>query len=330
MNKGMSSQEARKFLPAFADGELDVEQNLRVLEQMAMDPTNTKRVLHQQQLRQACARVMCGPEKCCPDALRATLEALAKDEAGNENSPPAGVRGENPGETFGGTPGGGPGGGPGALRSGAGGGGASENRAEREPVIGFIGRWLAPLAVAAVLFIGALVALNFYNPNQGAVGPDHYTADGLITANLASTFAQRHDQCSLDTSALMHSELFPAEVADLDDALAEHVGIAMKDASLDLSSLGYDYQIAGLCPVPGNEAVHVIYQNPEGRSLSLWIKPYDAQPTLDPGVPYSPPSDHTDHPMVVWRQDNTVFFLVGDRAEDVQQARPAIRLASAI
>lgn len=307
MSKGMTSQEARKFLPAFADGELDVEQNLRVLEQMAMDPTNTKRVMHQQQLRRACARVMCRPETCCPDALRATLAALAEDAAGNESPPAARAAGGADDEAGGGFSGDEPG-----------------------PVVGVIGRWVAPLAVAAALFIAALVALNIYNQNQNATAADRYTADGLITANLASSFAKRHDQCALDPGAIMHAELFPADVDQLDDALVEHVDVAMRDAALDLSSLGYDYRIAGLCPVPGNEAVHVVYQNPEGRTLSLWIKPYDGQPTLDPGVPYFPPSEHTDHPMVVWRQDNTVFFLVGDRAEDVERARPAIHLTSAI
>jgi len=52
----MKESEIRKYLPAFADGELDVEQNLKVLEHMAMDPKATRRVMHQQQLKQACCK----------------------------------------------------------------------------------------------------------------------------------------------------------------------------------------------------------------------------------------------------------------------------------
>ena len=58
MSKSMDSKEILRYVEAFADGELDVEQNLRVLEHMAMNPTATRRVLHQQQLRQAVERVI--------------------------------------------------------------------------------------------------------------------------------------------------------------------------------------------------------------------------------------------------------------------------------
>ena len=48
-----SKKECKKYLAAFADGELDVDQNLRLLEHMKMDPNATARVAHQQQLREA-------------------------------------------------------------------------------------------------------------------------------------------------------------------------------------------------------------------------------------------------------------------------------------
>ena len=51
-----SSNECKKYLAAFADGELDVDQNLRLLERMKMDPNATARVTHQQQLRENVCR----------------------------------------------------------------------------------------------------------------------------------------------------------------------------------------------------------------------------------------------------------------------------------
>lgn len=294
MAQGMNSQEARKFLPAFADGELDVEQNLRVLEQMAMDPTNTKRVMHQQQLRRACARVMDDPELRCPEALREQIAALAEDTP-QHGPADAGADSRSADET----------------NSGGGG------------VLATIGRWAAPLGVAAALLIAGLVFLQTTDPTDRG-----YTADGLISASLAQSFGERHVQCALGEQPPYQSELFPAELDGLDQALVQHVGQDLEGAALDLTSLGYDYEIAGFCPIPGGQSVHVIYQNPEGKALSLWIKPYDAQPTLDPGVPYVPPHAHGGRPMMVWREGDMVFFLVGDVMEDVRDAQPAIHLAT--
>ncbi|MEO1237538.1 MAG: hypothetical protein AAFX76_12190, partial [Planctomycetota bacterium] len=152
---------------------------------------------------------------------------------------------------------------------------------------------------------------------------------GLITARLAQTFGDRHEQCAMENQLPYANELFPATMSGLDRALADHVGPEIEAASLDLSSIGFDYRVAGVCPIPGKDAVHLIYENPQGQSLSLWIKGYDAEPVLDPGVPYFPPQGHTAQPMVVWREGDMVFYLVGDTMEDVQRARPEIRLAMA-
>ncbi|MEM1110225.1 MAG: hypothetical protein AAGH99_16185 [Planctomycetota bacterium] len=280
--------ESHQLLPAFADGELDTEQNLRALESMASDPENTKRVLHQQQLKQACARVMDTPEMRCPDELRGKITAMMATEAEPTVA-----------ET------------------------ASEH-AQGSPVIARIGQWVAPLAVAATLFIGAVVALNVINDNR------KYTSDGILTASLAQTFGDRHVKCALGQQAPYATDLFPASVSELDEAIAQQVGQAIEGAALDLSVLGYDYQLAGLCPIPGGDAVHVIYENAEGQALSLWIKAYDGKPVLDPGRAYIPPQDHTSQPMMVWRDGDMVFYLVGNTMDEVEKVQPAIQLAVAL
>lgn len=278
MSKGLNQQECRKYLAAFADGELDVEQNLQVLEQMAMDPVNTKRVMHQQQLRQACCRVMDTEAMSCPDKLREKLRCLCDDA--NKKS----------------------------------------QRASRPSVIARIGRWGGPLAVAALILFGVFVAID-------AARPASYTSDGLISAGLAERFSDRHISCGMDPSLLHQTELFPAELDQLDESLVNRIGAEMLGASLDLSTIGYDYQVASICPIPGKNAVHLMYKDPQGMKLSLWIKPYDGQPLLDSGVPYIPPIEHSGRPMMVWRDGNVVFFLVGDKAEDVRSAQPQIHLA---
>jgi anti-sigma factor RsiW len=280
----MNSEEARKFLPAFADGELDVEQNLRVLEQMAMDPVNTRRVLHQQQLRQACARVLAAPDCCCPEVVRDTVKRLAAE------------RGEA-------------------------GGARVESRANPPSVLARLGRWVGPLAAAAVLALALLFGLT------DRLG-DGYSGDGLVTARLAEQLGNRHDACALDPSILKGAQRFPAEVDHLDAALTDYLGTDLGDATLDLSAAGYAFVRAGLCTIPGRDAVHLLYRHADGRDVSLWLKPYDGQPTLDPGVPYRPPSAHTDRPTVVWRQGQTVFFLVADQPTDLERIPPALQTSA--
>lgn len=307
MDQLMNSQEARKFLPAFADGELDVEQNLRVLEQMAMDPTNTKRVLHQQQLRRACARVMGGETIKCPEALR---QQIARSFA----EPSVDLGNESTDQDL-------------RLVGTDAASASAEPPASDSPVLARLGRWTAPLAAAAVLTVAGLVGADLYRTHLGS----GYTGDGLVTASLAQRFSQRHERCSINQALPQDTELFPAELAQLDEAIAQQINQdAFNGAQLDLSSIGYDYHVAGFCPAPGKDAIHVIYKNAEGRSLSLWVKAYDGQPTLDPGVPYTPPQDHADRPMMVWREANMVFYLVGDVMDDVKKAHPAIRLASRV
>jgi anti-sigma factor RsiW len=76
MNRPTDEQNIRKFLTPFADGELDVEQSLRVLEHMAMNPPATKRVMHQQQLRRSIARYFTDHTPAAPAELTEKLKTL--------------------------------------------------------------------------------------------------------------------------------------------------------------------------------------------------------------------------------------------------------------
>ena len=83
----MDSKECKKYLAAFADGELDVDQNLRLLERMKMDPNATARVTHQQQLRDSVCRCMTGDCPPLPSSLQQsimqTFEEPSIDEQAN-------------------------------------------------------------------------------------------------------------------------------------------------------------------------------------------------------------------------------------------------------
>lgn len=298
--EGMNQTEVRKYLPAFADGELDVEQNLRVLEAMAMDAKHTRRVLHQQQLRRACARVMDRPDCRCPDELREKLQSLAS----SENDAPA-----SPNLTL------------------TGGEAKTDDRrpraaADARPdVIGRIGRWL-PAAVAAVLLIGALAV--FFSPRPGG-GP----AFGLDETRLAA-FAGRHTSCSSDLSKLYAGIESPDNVTALpgtiDDYFVSELGAQQSgriDTTLDLSVLGYEFQRVGRCNLPGRNAVHIVYRAADDaehdKSLSLWIKPATGELNLVPRTLYT--AEASDgQPLLIWQRNGRTYYLLGDAPTDARHA----------
>ena len=302
----MSQSEVRKYLPAFADGELDVEQNLRVLEAMAMDPTHTRRVLHQQQLRKACARVMDRPDCHCPDQLKQQIQTISSAES--PASPTAITA--TPTLTLAGT---------------------DAERSKHTPttpapdVIARIGRWL-PAAVAAVLLIGALAVFFSPRANSGM-------AFGLDEARLAA-FAGRHKSCSSDVTKLVPGIANPTNVAALpgtiDDYFVSQFGDEQTghiDTALDLSVLGYEFQRVGVCGLPGKNAVHVVYKAADGadhgKSLSLWIKPDAPDLQLVPRRLYT--AEAADgQPLLIWERNGRTYYLLGDAPDDARHAARAL------
>jgi len=284
----MTQHEARKYLAAFADGELDVEQNLKVLGQMAMDPTNTRRVLHQQQLRKACAKAMDGPAYRCPDALRARVAELTA-----ARTPAAALADAGP----------------------------PANDAASEapsPVLARIGRWL-PAAVAAVLLLGATAV--FFSPRAG----DLSSADTIVNASQLDKFGRRHTSCSQDPTRLRAGIESPRDVAALpgtiDDFFGDRAGSI--DTALDLSILGYDFQRVGVCAIPGKGAVHVVYRAAEGtdhgRAVSLWIKPDAGDLSITPNILYTARAAD-GKPVLIWKRNGRVYYLFGDQTDDAAKA----------
>ncbi len=78
----MDDKQVKCYIGAFADGELDVEQSLRVARAHGDGPAHHQaQSLHQQQLRQRTAKVMSEPVEA-PAPLRQQLEQLAQHRAG--------------------------------------------------------------------------------------------------------------------------------------------------------------------------------------------------------------------------------------------------------
>lgn len=325
--------DVRKYLMAFADGELDVERNLAVLERMTMDPSATRRVMHQQQLQQAVERCMTGEHPPMPESLRARIRALA-DEADRADR---------------------------TDRAEAARAFASSNLRSIDPsavapairptVIARLRRW-TPAIAAAILFSIGLASLYQANLITHPATPgfpgypgfpassDPTTSGGgggggelsVLPAAMVQRFARRHSGCEAGRD-LLHEGDLPQNLAELPAALTAYLG-DRPDASLDLSGIGYVFDRVGPCTLPGGKSVHLIYRSISDRShaLSLWIKPDDGKLALRPDLFYqatTPASSDRDasfgnQPMVVWRHAGMIYYLIGGEPAIVRDASAAL------
>jgi len=291
MAESLNEHESRKYLAAFADGELDVEQNLRVLEHMAINPTATRRVMHQQQLRQAVDRTIRNQAPPTPEALKQQIQKLAQDTPVTGQATARGQTG----------------------------------RAQGASVLARIGRWM-PLAAAALFFVAALVVLNIAGRDSSA--GFRQIAQNPIPKSQYGMFVKRHLGCSRMIDKLMHTELFPQNLKALPASLAKFLG-GQATPGLDLSSIGYEFYAVGECNVPGKKSVHLIYHaknDPTGKdALSLWMRRYHGSPAIEPDQAYYVESDGP-HPLVLWRQGGMIYYLVGNSLANTDRAVQKLRL----
>jgi len=303
MNERPDRERWQVHLAAFADGELGVTESLHVLERLTMDPYHTHRVVHQQQLRQAVNRAMRDPEQA-PASLRQQIAAMAAsagdetdDDAGNaatnEASAQPAHRGAEPSPT--------------SPRRGW--RAAFESRRRR--------LWM-PLAAAATVGLAALVGLVLSDGFNG-----HGTA--LLTPATIQQFSKRHVQCSHGLAQLHNATRYPTEVGELPAALADRLERKPLSATqLNLQPLGYRFDRAGDCRIPGDQGVHVVYRAARGTersdAISLWIHPASGELELEPGKLYEANSPNAPHPILMWRHAGLAYYLVGDSATRVEDA----------
>jgi len=295
-DKSFSQHECRKYLPAFADGELDVEQNLLVLEQMAMDPENCRRVMHQQQLRKAVQRALAADCPNCPEGLKERVAALWEAELVGEVSDARAAAA--PRDT--------------GTRAEAGNGGA---------VIAKIGRWF-PAAVAAVLLVAAAGVYFSAAGAGGGAGESQWVNTQLVSASLASELTGRHDVCSRNPSAMKDGFPMPDSVEQLPGAIEHYLDGQTVGRIPELNIFGYEFVRAGNCPIPGDKAVHLVYQgvgDAAGKRLSLWIANVPNAHGLEPGRLYTAAAGG-DAAILTWYADGHAFYLVGDEYRAVDQA----------
>jgi len=279
-----------QLLAAFADGELDGAQNLEVLHMMAKDPSIADKVAQYQKLRGAVAKAMDAPSLKAPDRLRDQIMRVADQAQATPNTNRLAASAQT--------------GGP--------------------KVLAVIGRWL-PAAVAAMLLIGVLATFNAIDrPDKGSL----ITSANVLNASMIDQFGDRHFKCSRKITPMYGIDQFPQNLTALPGALTDYFHQTIDAKVLDLSSLGYEFDVAGLCVIPGKGAVHLVYQSkaPTGQAetLSLWLRPFEQGSRIEPDRLYKADAPQQSYPMLVWRHGDMVYYLVGDSHDAVERAFDAI------
>lgn len=283
--KDIDQLDMTQRLEAFADGELPQECRLEVMEYLAEHPQAMRQIIAAQRMRAACCRVIettCGTG-CCNEVKRRIAE-LAQNQ-------PLQASGTSEGFSSG------------------------HMQADHGGWKLTFSRWM-PLAVAAMFFFAAILALNLA-AKRSSLG------DGsIIPVSQVELFQWRHTRCSLAIDEL-HTSQYPQQIEALPGAIADTLGHQPYPV-LDLAKMGYVFERAGPCSIPSAKSIHLIYKaRPEtGRDdrLSLWIEPDDGKLAIEAGKPYHITGERAAHPVLVWKDADMVYYLVGDSDSSVEQA----------
>ncbi len=292
----MNHQEAKKYLAAFADGELDVDQNLQMLEQLKMDPQATARVEHQQQLREVVKQSMTNQTPQLPQALRQTLTNMIDEAETTSNVDSQDfAQPHHPRQPL------------------------SMPPSHHRSVAGRLG-WRLGLSFAAVLAIGASIWLTM-KPAPSPIFVSGNTMN-LMPISQAQQMTKRHLNCSQMIEKLMDFNRGPVTLEQMPNLIQEQLG-SQSYPTLDLSGIGYQFLKAGPCTLPGNKAAHLIYQAAPhtGRhdAISLWITADNGSMKIASDVVYGIRGKEYAHPIMIWRHGGLLYYLVGDSYPDMKQ-----------
>lgn len=269
----------------YADGELDGERAEAVRAHLAGDPVLAREVQSLRQLRAASKQSFLARTAELSDEMRASLESII---AGN-TSPTAAA----------------------PLPQGA---------------------WfLAPRwrLAAGILIVGGLLGASAWWLN-GSGGSNSNSAELLRPIDsiepagphraIVVAVTRKHDICT-QMKNHFYDQRFPKVLAELPPAVREHFG---EGAPMpDLTSLGYDFAGAGGCMLPGGNTLHLLYRSSKGsaRYVSVFAQRYTGQIELPPKGVLLLAGPDAAHPLLCWRDDTTLCFLVADEAESFTGAR---------
>jgi len=298
MTQKISPKTTDELIAALADGELEVCSCCPdLLAKLADDPCCGKKLAGQRRLRDAVCGCLEQVQSGCPDELKAKIKAMCCDDDAShtETTKSFGVQTAQP-----------------------------ERVAGPNPVLARIGRW-APAAVAAVLLLVAGVLFSQASGSASAGDPPA----ALLSVSRINQFAGRHVDCGKDPAILHDHDRFgdPASVELLPGKISDYFKRSADGMNFDLSQIGYDYQMTGACSLPGRGGLHLVYRHHDdpSKAMSLWLRPDDGSVAIEPGRLYVEAGDNLDHPVILWKANGMMYYLMGDSLEDAHQAVDMLR-----
>ncbi len=288
----MNCMAFRKFTQAFADGELDVEQNLTALEHLNMCPDCARRVVEITSLKAALERIWDRPD------VQSGLPNPIESALANETATPLTT----------------------AMDSIA---RASDNRAGRHTFGRRAVRMFPILAAAAAILFVVAVWRNF--PRTSVTPSGSMT---VLARRAVEDIRQTHTQFSFPGATLHHDASLSRDLPTIASRLGERLDLNVH--APDLSSYGFSLASGNQCFVEGRRAAHILYRETAARLvLSIFTLPY--MPELRPsGITTLGDSDYfvssdVNFTLMAWHEGRQTYVACGEIEED-----PLARMAKSI
>jgi hypothetical protein len=149
----------------------------------------------------------------------------------------------------------------------------------------------------------------------------------VLPAAVVAGAEEVHGICSRLALGL-HSGGYPADVAGL-AASVEH-DLHSDRPYPDLTSIGFAYRGAGPCGKPLADTAHLLYRSLRPGSVhavSVFVQPWHGQYPIEAGRLYTASVAQNPFPMLAWRTDRVLYFLLADDPATERAAAALIRTA---
>jgi anti-sigma factor RsiW len=179
-----------------------------------------------------------------------------------------------------------------------------------------IAPWVMRVAVVLLVGIAAVVFWSATRPPRAVRGSD------VVPVNWVTDTVKVHVRCSGHADHFVPP--FARELEKLPGSLKDFLGREV--ACPDLSKLGYRFAGCGPCAIPGGKTAHLLYRPVDGSGpcVSLFVQNDAGQLGIEKGRVYYA-QDARDHtPMIVWRGEGVLYYLVGANERGLEDAAGAM------
>ncbi|MBC7785723.1 MAG: hypothetical protein H7144_17990 [Burkholderiales bacterium] len=187
--------------------------------------------------------------------------------------------------------------------------------------------WWSPgrtAGIAAAILLAACafwVGKHFTQTADGTESALNQTSDpALVRVSLRDAVVRVHVDCSRFPSK--HSAEFPRELSPLAESIRRD--LKLDNPYPNLSSAGFKFAGAGPCAEPLENTAHLLYVpiDPGQRdTLSIFVQAFTGQVDWEKDTVVTLSAPDSPHPVLAWRSDQVVYFLVGNDLNSAQKAK---------